>query len=270
MGDFLENTSKHATQSHMIEIDLCDEITVEITETKKIKIELSGPHAKGIPNNQRNKVYTAVEEFFRIQKIPKSFGVHIQIVKNIPHKAGLGGGSSNAATVLKILHFHCKKEIQPEQWENFGNDIRFFLGENLNDEEAQQTISPYNYGVLLLFPKIPISTTWAFGQLHFDRKNKRADKYEGYEKHTEHIKNIIQNDFQPLIFSHFYDIQHTLSKILETNPMIAGMSGGGSSLFAFFQSDSQRADCISKLSASETTISIPISQSSATKISSEI
>ena len=94
-----KNDNMHLLSSFAFPISLYDDIILETNNSGKIKIECDNPE---IPLNQDNTCYKAIE----LLKKEKGFkeGVRVKIIKRIPTMAGLGGGSSNAAAVLKGLN----------------------------------------------------------------------------------------------------------------------------------------------------------------------
>lgn len=87
----------HNLETVMQSVDLADVITLELSD--KIKVECSNPE---IPQNDGNICYKAAELFYA--ELGKNGGAEIRIEKRIPHGAGLGGGSADAAAVLMGLN----------------------------------------------------------------------------------------------------------------------------------------------------------------------
>lgn len=95
-------SGKHLIQSVMHRVSLCDRVTVSPLEPGEICIICSGEFSPGIPADERNIAYRCAAEFFRVTGIDS--GVCIDIEKNIPSGAGLGGGSADGASVLLGLN----------------------------------------------------------------------------------------------------------------------------------------------------------------------
>ena len=107
-------------------IDLCDEIRFKLNTSGAIRIHCDHPH---VPCGPRNLVYRAarmLREDFRVKN-----GVDIYLKKNIPVAAGLGGGSSNAATTLQGLNRLWKLDLTRSQLlpyaRRLGSDVPFFM-----------------------------------------------------------------------------------------------------------------------------------------------
>lgn len=107
-------------------IDLCDDIRLTPNKTGRIRISCDHPR---VPQGPRNLVYAVAKTLKEEHKI--SGGVHIKITKRIPVAAGLGGGSSNAATVLlglnRIWRLSLSKEKLLQYGRSIGSDVPFFL-----------------------------------------------------------------------------------------------------------------------------------------------
>ncbi len=283
IGKYSDEKKKHELQSEMMKISLADEIEIEVTEKKKIQIIVKGEYAKGVPNNDENIVYKAVKLFFSHR--PRSIGLKITLIKNIPNGAGLGGGSSNAAEIIKFLHKYYSVPLKSSDYKiyaDLGSDIPFFLGkekigivsgvgekiERIEKGRPQgyaPTEQQYIFGILFLFPEIKISTKWAFEQLKFLRENKKNivknivrdviknnaknNSDEKYQKYQKNIKNI--NNFQEMIFSYFFDIEKTFEEIQKFSPVLSGLSGTGSSCFAFFENEKVQEQVLEKFSETD-------------------
>lgn len=162
----------HDIKSEFQTIDLCDEIKLTAISTG-IQLKTSGNYR--IPNNRDNLVYQVAEQL-RVRAKGK-VGVKIELNKQIPLFAGLGGGSSDAATVLqglnKLWDLNLSIEKQIEIGKKIGADIPFFLyGGCCLVEGIGEKVTPLDclekkYVVVAQLPYIKISTPWAYSQ--FDK-----------------------------------------------------------------------------------------------------
>ncbi|MBL7084810.1 MAG: 4-(cytidine 5'-diphospho)-2-C-methyl-D-erythritol kinase [Candidatus Omnitrophica bacterium] len=115
----------HDIETIFEKIDLCDEI--RLTQRKRgIRISC---RQKDLPRNRKNLAFRAAEAF--LAKANRNDGVEIGITKNIPVAAGLGGGSSDAASVLlglnRLLHCGLSQSELLEIGKDLGADVSFFL-----------------------------------------------------------------------------------------------------------------------------------------------
>jgi 4-diphosphocytidyl-2-C-methyl-D-erythritol kinase len=91
----VRNDGYHLIDAEMVALDIADHITISASQSTQIS--LVGPYATGIATDASNLVHRALSLVGR--------SAHVQIHKNIPHGGGLGGGSSNAAAILRWAHF---------------------------------------------------------------------------------------------------------------------------------------------------------------------
>ena len=92
----------HTVDMVMQSVSLCDRVRVTLNDTGEVILKCSKPH---IPCDGRNTAYKAAQYYFDATGVP--FGADIYIEKHIPDQAGMGGGSADAAAVLKLLNHLC-------------------------------------------------------------------------------------------------------------------------------------------------------------------
>ena len=104
---FLDVLSKrrdgfHGVRTVMHTIDIADELEIEIIEDGKSAVTISVVGDPNVPNDENNIVYTAVDLYRK--KCGLDYSVRVKLTKNIPSAAGLAGGSSDAAAMLRVLN----------------------------------------------------------------------------------------------------------------------------------------------------------------------
>ena len=129
----------------------------------------------GLPTDARNLVYRAAAMFLEAAKVRD--GVRLELQKNIPLAAGLGGGSGNAATTLLGLNELFGGPLSPNQMQRIaaalGSDVPFFLGDQpalaTGRGEQIQPLGAFpalsGAAFLLIHPGFGIATAWAYRQL---------------------------------------------------------------------------------------------------------
>jgi 4-diphosphocytidyl-2-C-methyl-D-erythritol kinase len=154
VGERLPN-GYHDIDTIMQAVSLCDIITIETTSSMNINVSVSGPFADGVPTDESNICVKAAKLFC-------DSGINIHIEKNIPHGAGLGGGSSDAAAVIIGLNAMLGRNESTEQLElaacNIGADVPFFIRGGLQRCTGigmDLSACEYDYGVSN--PRIVIS-----------------------------------------------------------------------------------------------------------------
>jgi len=230
----------HNIETIFIPIDVHD--TIEVSSSDSIIIE---SNIDWISNND-NICYKVAKYLFEKHDIKR--GVRIFINKHIPIGAGLGGGSSNAATLLKILNFlynlNLTLENQKEIALLFGSDVPFFLKNGIayalgRGEELSYLNIEFPFYVVVVYPNISVSTKWAYENF----KEKEEPKKIGYAslfseaiKNKQLFKDIFKNDFEDIVFRRYAGLISIKNVLYEKNAFFASLSGSGSSLFGLYES----------------------------------
>ncbi len=180
---------------------------------------------------------------------PKLSAVKIHLHKSIPMGAGLGGGSADAAFMLKMLNDHFNLDIFEERLIRFalelGSDCPFFIinrpcfatgrGEVL--EEVDVDLSAYK--IVLINPGIHISTAWAFSKRSDGSQS--SDPLKSLKKiisqPIETWKDELQNDFENPVFEAHPQIKTIKENLYQQGAIYAAMSGSGSTVFGIFPQD---------------------------------
>ncbi len=203
-------------------------------------IAISCPDS-ALPENEDNIVYRAAQTL--LSGTSHSGGIHITIKKQIPVAAGLGGGSSNAATTLitlnELLELHCKTETLMKMGSTLGADVPFFIcgktawatgiGDQLNPIENIPRL-----WFVLINPSFEISTKMVYENLNF-RLTKRALKYRKLSLCTaEDIVKGLYNDLEKVTVHLHPSLQHLKDLLLQEGAHGALMSGSGPTVFGIF------------------------------------
>ena len=219
-----------------------DELQLEGT-CEKVELFCDTPE---IPNDETNLVVKAAR---LLQKhFPgRCAGVKITLKKSIPSGAGLGGGSGNAAGVLLALNHLWDLKISRENLialsGELGSDVPFFLISPCaigtgKGEILEPIKNPINLYVLMIYPNLPLSTPWVYGNLKL--------------KLTKHKNNIsiltnflmrsdfarlgagLYNDLEPIVFKRYPEILEIKNELLRSGAGGALLSGSGSTVFGIF------------------------------------
>lgn len=226
------HTGFHDIETWMAPLTLADELLVETSTAPGIQLSCSGAE---LPENEGNLAWRAADLFLRT--IKSSGGVRLELHKMIPHGAGLGGGSSDAASVLMALNELHEKPLDRSSLlslaAELGSDVPFFiLGEPAmargRGEVLEPKPLPRPLDLLLLKPPFGIETAWAYRQW-----SSQPDVPSEWiaPQLIDQIELI--NDLERPVFHKFIQLS-VIKQWLLQHSLVAGaaMSGSGSCLFA--------------------------------------
>ena len=239
------NDGFHEVDTLIAPISLYDEIGIEKRPEKGIKFRCDDP---SVPQGSDNLVVRAAKTFFETTKIEPA--VSIELKKKIPHGAGLGGGSSDAASVLLALEdmFETKlsREALAEMAEPLGSDVPFFLFQSAavckgHGEMVMPVKLQRPFPILLLKPGFAVSTAWAYSRWQ-DSREIPGIRYEA----REFAGQTFANDLERPVFEKFVFLAQLKMWLLSQSEVGAAlMSGSGSTMFAVMREDAD-ADSVAK------------------------
>ncbi len=233
-------------------LDHCD--TIEITVTNDSAIELLTP-LKGV-NDEDNLIVKAaclLQNKMRESGKRKHelFGAKISIKKILPMGGGLGGGSSNAATILVALNTlwqcHLSNRVLAQLGLSLGADVPIFIhglssfaqgiGEKLT------ATSPTEYWYLVTKPKCSISTQRVFTAAELPRNTPRIHNIDSMSNVL--TNDLFRNDCQTMVIKHYSEVAKLLAWLVEYAP--SRMTGTGACIFSHFSNKEQAYDLQAKL-----------------------
>ena len=239
------NDGFHEVDTVIAPISLYDEIGIEKRPEKGIKFRCDDP---SVPQGDDNLVVRAAKTFFETTKIEPA--VSIELKKKIPHGAGLGGGSSDAAAVLLALEdlFETKlsREALAEMAEPLGSDVPFFLFQSAavckgHGEMVMPVKLQRPFPILLLKPGFAVSTAWAYSRWQ-DSREIPGIRYEA----QEFAGQTFANDLERPVFEKFVFLAQLKMWLLSQSEVGAAlMSGSGSTMFAVMRENAD-ADSVAK------------------------
>jgi 4-diphosphocytidyl-2-C-methyl-D-erythritol kinase len=222
----------HNIETTLSTISLFDD--VELEETGE-GVEIQSPGLKiAQPDNLCYKAARLIIDEFKVKR-----GVKITLNKKIPVGGGLGGGSSDAAAVLKGLNALWNLGITEEKLMTLGRklgcDVPFFIRggsayvRGVGDELKYFQMPKLN--LTIYYPGYPISTKWAYDE--YDKKvltpRPEMDIIVGKKKPKTGM--AITNDFEPVVFAHHPDLLDVKSHLLASGALVVSLSGSGSCLY---------------------------------------
>jgi 4-diphosphocytidyl-2-C-methyl-D-erythritol kinase len=226
----------HNLETVFYPVGWCD--MLEFTVAQELSFTASGILISGDPeNNLVMKAYRLLQKDFLLPPLK------IHLHKQIPFGAGLGGGSSDGAFMLKMLNKTFDLNLSEEKLIDYaailGSDCPFFIlnkpvfasgrGESMNIIN----ISLNGWYVFLVKPPIEVSTAKAFQFIKPQKTS--ASLPESLQLPVQNWKYSVVNQFESSVFQQFPEIGHVRQKLYELGAEYASMSGSGSSVFGIFR-----------------------------------
>ena len=232
----------HDLESWMQKLDLCDTIELELYRGKGIEFFCDDV---SIPSDETNLAVRAAKAFFQVSKKSKGSGARITLQKKIPIAAGLGGGSSDAGTVLRALNVLFDHEFSDSQLIELarpvGADVPFFVVEH--DAVLATGIGDIMYPVeslcncsfVLVNPDLFVSTAWVFQNLTLTSLSKNS-KLSCFQKHKEVSLSLqdMHNDLEQVTCVKHPEIEQIKKSLLAKGASHVLMSGSGPTVFGVF------------------------------------
>lgn len=252
----------HHIETVFCRIDLADRLRLRRRREPGVELRLTGP--EGAPGGLENLAALAATLFLECARVPG--GVEIELDKRVPPGSGLGGGSSDAAAVLRLLAASVDSPPGLDELLNLaadlGADVPYFVADHplafawgRGDRLLAYPAIPVR-PMLLVLPELAVSTAEAYAL--WDKTREGTGKASSVGPTLTHwpslstwqgIRAGAVNDFEPLIFHRHPVLGSLRAKLAETQPLISLLSGSGAALFAVYESDRERDAAASQMAA---------------------
>ena len=226
----------HTVETRMCPISLADTVSIQ---------RIDGPNStlicsdETVPADESNLAMKALRLFEEKAGAQGAWAIHLE--KRIPHGAGLGGGSSDAAAVLRGLNTLCGQPLTLVQLAEvaavLGSDVPFFLHSRVCDatgrgEQVTPIDFPWKLDLVLIKPQFGVSTPWAY-------KNWAESKELAGVRYgpQSFVWGEMRNDLERPVFQKYLllpTLKNWLFEQIET--LAAMMSGSGSTMYAVAKS----------------------------------
>lgn len=231
----------HNLETIFYPINLQDalEVTRRENNDKEYTLHISGSPLEGEPeDNLVVKAYKLLKKDY-----PGLLPVDIHMYKHIPAGAGLGGGSSDAACMIKLLNDKFSLGLSTERMEEYtvklGADCAFFIrnkpvfATGIGNLFEPVELSLKGYHIILIKPDIFVSTRDAFAEIKPVRP--AVSLKEIVKQPMETWKHSMKNDFEDGVFNKFPEIAAIKDELYDLGAVYAAMSGSGSSVYGIFK-----------------------------------
>lgn len=228
----------HQIESLIQAVDIYDELTLERSDG--IEFQCDNP---ALPQDESNLAFKAALAMRERRYFP---GVKIDLKKRIPSGAGLGGGSSDAAFVLRGLCHLYRLSPSPDEMlamaAEIGSDVPFFLsgGQALvtgRGEIIRPLHLPRDYTVIVIVPPVASSTAEAYGGTRIGLTKGEPlillEKRINISRFNRLVKSF-SNDLEEVVLRKFPELAGLKRILSEEGAMLSSMTGSGSAFFGLF------------------------------------
>lgn len=246
-----ERDGYHTLETLFCLVSLADTLRAERREERGISIDVDGAEVGPPEDNLAARAGALV-----LEATGHRFGVHLTLTKRIPVRAGLGGGSSDAAAALHAVNALANGAVPRHELLQFaarlGSDVPFFVtgaplalawgrGERLLRLPPLPTAP-----ALLVTPPAGIGTADAYAWVDQTRQTAArrgavALDLDALSRWGD-IGRMAGNDFESPVFERVPGIRAAFEALAATHPLVCRMSGSGSTLFAVYRSAGDRED----------------------------
>lgn len=239
----------HDIQSYYCLINLFDKIKIRKIDKKKDKVVFFGPFVKHIKKSN-NSITNLLKLLRKLELISGYYSVNV--IKNIPVFSGLGGGTSNAASVLKfLLKGKVSKKILEKVEKLIGSDLRLFFHKQgfLQNLRTIKTIKKQKLFFLLSRPNIICSTKKIYSKVKKYSKKKKFN-FQKMNNKKGFINYILEqnNELQSIVEEEYPSIKILLKDInTEKGCYFSRMSGSGSVCYGLFNNESNAKKALNKI-----------------------
>ena len=235
----------HSIHSLFIPVTLTDSISFELAD--ELDLQVTGLTDCSIDDNLVWKAANLLKKTYDIK-----IGAKIQLHKNIPSGAGLGGGSSDAAFTLKALSNIWNMNLSINDLEvlssSLGSDCPFFVknspaivtGRGDRVETIDFALKKY---ILIVCPNVYVSTPKAYAMLGYSVSTE--------EKRITCIADdafTYRNDFENVVFEQYPQLREVKDLLYKNGAVYASMSGSGSAIFGIFDNKESAESTQNKIS----------------------
>ena len=259
-----ETDGYHSIETLFLRLDIADVVRVRVGDGDERAVHCHGPMCPtdGLGPQEGNLAYRAAAAYAEGTGWPRSFAIDVE--KNIPVGGGLGGGSADAAAVLRALDAMAPRSAGPETIARIaarlGADVPFLASESAcalawgRGERMLDLRPPPRRQVELLVPPFGVSTKWAYDQLAAtwgDMKPRPTVHRVADLSSWDWLDVAAVNDLEPVVTARHPQLASWVIALRARGARIAMMSGSGSTVFGVFD---RWSDAVSEVSGMVTSL----------------
>ncbi len=232
----------HDLETVFYPVDIHDEMDVTLSDTPGCQLEVLGCAELCPPEkNLVVKAYNLISQHYQLP------GIKVTLTKNLPSQAGMGGGSSDGAYMIRAINELCSLGMSTEDMQDFaiqlGADCPFFItsqtayaegkGEVLTPFASNDSVLKDEYFLVLIKPDVAVSTKEAYAGI-----NPHAPKFNCKDivQNTPitQWRDTLHNDFEDSIFLKLPILGEVKQALYDSGAVYASMSGSGSTIYGIF------------------------------------
>ncbi len=244
----------HDLETVFYPVNIHDELEVTLSGSEGCQLEVLGCTELCPPEkNLVVKAYNLIGEHY---KLP---GIKATLTKNIPSQAGMGGGSSDGAYMIRAINELCSLGMSTQEMQNFaiqlGADCPFFItsqtayaegkGEVLTPFSSDVSVFKDGYFIVLIKPDVAVSTKEAYAGItpHAPKMNCREIVLN---TPINEWCNTLHNDFEDSIFIKLPILGEIKQAMYDSGAVYASMSGSGSTIYGIFHNNTNKKELTEK------------------------
>lgn len=243
----------HDIETVFLQIPWADRIAVE--EANRLSLTCS---TDALPTDQSNLCLQAAHRLAQAYGVEQGAKLHLE--KHLPFGAGLGGGSSDAATTLRLLNelwcLNAPDEHLHQLATELGSDVPFFLGppaayatgrgEQLSPLRDPQSGAPYRFPfvLVLVVPPVHVSTAEAYGRVRPQASGRPDLSAIVASNDLARWRTGLVNDFEMPVFKAHPEVYEAKLLLLEAGAGYASLSGSGAAVYGVFDEAKEALDAV--------------------------
>jgi 4-diphosphocytidyl-2-C-methyl-D-erythritol kinase len=241
----------HDLRTMMERVSIHDEIEIKIVE-KGLYVQCDNEE---VPEDEDNIAFRALKEILAYSS--RNVGVEVFIKKHIPVASGMGGGSSNAATVIKGINHLLKLKLSKEKLiqigAKVGADVPFFLfeGPALAEgigEQLKKIRGMPKLLFLIVNPGIKVSTEAVYNRYNAEHYNSDPqEELPSSYRTKKDVAKILFNDLEKVTIKEFPIIDEIKNDMIKNGAIASLMTGSGPTVFGLFSDRIKLAQAFEKL-----------------------
>jgi 4-diphosphocytidyl-2-C-methyl-D-erythritol kinase len=259
----------HLIESLMVPVSLCDRVELTVAEGRgRVTCRVDGPEQA--PNGDENLAARAAQRI--LFELGINADIEVRLTKNIPAAAGLGGGSSDAAAVLRTLPAMLGRTFRPlrlaEIAVGIGADVPFFLtcrpavAMGVGDILAPVPRFP-EMNLVIAVPRAQVSTAWAYRHAlppveTLTSRPSATTRSLRLRLKREPITALLSNDFQAGVAAAFPDVERLERQLESLGADATVMSGSGSAVVGLFRSGRRAEDAAAAVSVPDRAFAVRV------------